>query len=121
MPFRVPTDKHDVAAAETVLADQESAADSLPELMAWLQDSNWPAAQSLAPVLPRLGHPFVLALRDVLRQQDATWAWHALTLLSPHLLSEQRAALMPDLQRLARSPSAEGLADIARQALSTHP
>lgn len=121
MAFRLPIHKHDAAAADALASDPIGAAGELPALLEWMQDANWPVAQALAPLLPRLGASLVPALLDVLRQRDATRTWHTLSVLAPHLSPAQREALAPELRRMATNPtpteSAEDLPALAQHLL----
>ena len=103
----IPADKNDVGTAEAIVASG-NAAD--PRLLEWVQDLNWPVAQTLAPFLASAGGVLVPGIREVLASQDDTWKWSVITGVvarSPELV----ALLCPELERLAAAPSLGELAE----------
>ncbi|NHZ78695.1 DUF5071 domain-containing protein [Massilia sp. CCM 8695] len=107
----VPTDKHDLAAVQAAMAAGWPAiAPVVPDLLAWMQDPNWPLARTLAPLLASLGAPLAPAIRQILDGDDAIWKHNLIFRVvapSPTLLQ----ALAADLHRLATHPSASDRAE----------
>jgi Domain of unknown function (DUF5071) len=67
----VPTSKHDLARAHAaVAAGFPTVAPVARELLAWLQDINWPVARVLAPFLASAGSSIAPHLRDILSNND---------------------------------------------------
>ncbi len=73
----VPIDKHDHEAAERAIAAGYPAVESsLPQLLEWLQDMNWPVAQTLAPFLASISKPLIPHLKVIFETDDEIWkAW----------------------------------------------
>lgn len=97
----IPADKHDVGTAEAIVASGN--ADD-PRLLEWVQDLNWPVAQTLAPFLASAGRIIAPGIREVLASHDSTWKLSITTGViarSPELV----ALLRPELERIAAAPS----------------
>ena len=107
LPSLVPRHKHDIEAAEVVT--QLGFCDIqpfLPELLEWLQDTNWPVAQVLAPHFSGIGSPLAPYLRPILGGSDGAWKYNLIysVILPSHSLCESLAS---DLERLAFEPTEE--------------
>ena len=117
----IPQNKFDTDRAEQAVAAGYPAVEPiLPELVEWIQDSNWPVARVLAPFLGSIGTPLIPHIKKIMASDDNIWKYWTLTYLvqdSP----EVAAALRDDLQRCADSPTdeerAEGLDELARTIL----
>ncbi|HKG48077.1 MAG TPA: DUF5071 domain-containing protein [Pyrinomonadaceae bacterium] len=121
----IPQNKFDTDRAEQAVAAGYPAVEPiLPELLEWIQDSNWPVARVLAPFLGSIGTPLIPHIRKILATDDTVWKYWTLT----YLVQGSRdvaAALREDLQRYANSPTpdetAEGLDEVARTILRETP
>ena len=121
----IPQNKFDTDRAEQAVAAGYPAVELiLPELLKWIQDSNWPVARVLAPFLGSIGTPLIPHIQKILATDDNIWKYWTLTYLvqdSPDVA----AALREDLQRYADSPTdeerAEGLDELARTILQRNP
>lgn len=117
----LPIDKHDLPKAEAIVALGYPAVDALlPELIAWVQDINWPVANVLIPFLASIGEPLAPHLRMIFESEDHAWKYWVLNKLvapSPKLA----VAVEPYLLRMALDPipgeSDEGVDEIARRIL----
>jgi hypothetical protein len=70
----VPLDKHDHAAAyRAIAAGYPTVESKLPLLLEWLQDMNWPVAQTLAPFLASIGEPLIPILEKIFKTDDKIW------------------------------------------------
>jgi hypothetical protein len=101
----VPRDKHDHSRAELAIAAGYPAVEPvLPELLEWLQDMNWPVAQTLEPFLSSIGLPLAPHVRRILETDDEIWKdW---IILGPISSSRELAAELEDeLSRIARTPT----------------
>ena len=92
----------------------------LPDILEWMKDLNWPVAQVFQPFLAKVGEPLAPFIRNVLSGTDDIWKFWLVTSVvreSPILA----AALRPELQRIADSPSigekSEGVSQVARELL----
>jgi hypothetical protein len=101
----LPKDKHDVAAAQSIVAlGYPAVAPILGELLAWVQDMNWPVARVLQPFLSSIGEPLAPMIGNILRADDNTWKyWLVASVVagSPALVH----AMRPDLVRIAETPT----------------
>ncbi|SEU24192.1 protein of unknown function [Variovorax sp. OV084] len=122
MAHLLPVDKHDLPKAEAIVALGYPAVDALlPELIAWMQDINWPVAKVLIPFLAGIGEPLAPHLCMIFESEDHIWKYWVLDKLvapSPRLA----VAVGPYLLRLALNPSPgeseEGVDEIARRILA---
>ena len=69
--------KHDHEAVERAITAGYPAVESvLPSLLEWMQDINWPVAQTLAPFLASIGKPLIPHLSKIFETDDEIWkAW----------------------------------------------
>lgn len=99
----VPKDKHDTATAQAAAqAGYPAVAPVLPELVAWLQDYNWPVAQVLAPFLATISIALLPQVQAVLVSDDLIWKRWVLS----HVVSESKElaqAVRAELLRLAHA------------------
>lgn len=118
----VPVDKFDLAAVERAVALGWPAVEPvIGDLLAWVQDYNWPVAHSLTPFLKSIGPTLAPYLVPILEGDDYVWQYwiiqYVLTDADPDLVRRFR----PLLQRIADDPSGderlEGLDEVAAAAL----
>lgn len=120
----LPRDKLDLERAEAIVAlGYPAVAPLLPDLMLWLQDSNWPVCDVIAPFLASLGAPIVPEVRHVLESDDAIWkGWVLLYVVGRS--KEVQEAVRDQLVRIADTEptdeEGEGLPEIAREILQQH-
>jgi hypothetical protein len=117
----LPRDKFDTPRAEAIVAvGYPAVAPVVPELLAWIQDGNWPVAQIIAPFLATIGAPLIPHIRAILATDDNMWKYWVLSHVVQHS-PEIAAALREDLVRLANSPTraetAEELDQLAQEFL----
>ncbi|MGC1376907.1 MAG: DUF5071 domain-containing protein [Anaerolineales bacterium] len=118
----IPQHKFDTDRARAAIqAGYPAVAPILPQLLAWLQDYNWPVAPVLAPFLISIGKPLIPHIQNILLSQDETWKYWIISIIirnSPELALSFR----DDLERLALSPTdrevSEELDGVARQVLN---
>ena len=97
----VPKNKHDTATAQAAVeAGYPMVASVLPELVAWLQDYNWPVAQVLAPFLATIGISLLPQVQAILVSDDLIWKrWILSCVVSES--KELAQAVSAELLRLA--------------------
>lgn len=117
----VPRDKFDLAVASAAAhAGWPEIERVTDELLTWVQDSNWPVAGVLAPMLASVGAPLAPYVRRVLAGEDETWKYH---LIQSVVASSQELsfALRAELELIAFMPTAsersEEIAAVALEAL----
>ena len=72
----IPRDKHDHKRAEAAINAGYPAVDPiLWELLEWIQDMNWPVAQTLAPFLSSIGLPLVPYIERIFETDDEVWKY----------------------------------------------
>ncbi|MDP3227904.1 MAG: DUF5071 domain-containing protein [Acidovorax sp.] len=107
----LPRDKHDVQRAEALVQLGYPAIEPvLPQLFRWTQDGNWPVARVLAPLLADIGPYLVSHVRLILNGVDDTWKYFLLQTIVADSV-EMKRLLLPDLERLARYPTASEAAE----------
>lgn len=114
-----PADKHDVAIAKAIVTSGDAGD---PRLLEWVQDLNWPVAQTLAPFLANAGRIVVPGIRKILASNDDTWKWSVVTGIVARS-QELVVLLRPELERIAKVPSQgernEGLDRMASELLES--
>jgi hypothetical protein len=118
----LPRGKADLVRARAVVErGYPAVAPVVDDLLAWLQDANWPVASVVAPFLAAIGPPLEEPVRRVLATDDAIWKYWVLTQVVA-LNRPLASALRADLGRLATAPSAAEVAEevhlAARQILA---
>src|SRR5687768_275917 len=120
----LPQNKKDLDSVRAIVAlGYPAVAPVLPDLLEWLQDSNWPVWRPIAEFLASLPEQMAPLIWDVLRGDDHVWKYHCIAgliqLMPPDVAEQFRA----ELTRLAERPSAveraEGLDEAAQDALHT--
>lgn len=102
----MPHDKHDLARAEAIVAQGYPAvAPALPDILACVQDPNWPMAQVFLPFLVSIGAPLAPFIREVLKNDDYAWQY-TLLLRVVYPSPELARALEPELRQLANGATA---------------
>ena len=106
-PF-IPVDKHDLTAC-SILSEStdEEIEPYLPELVEWLQDSNWPVATHVIDRLKRTGSKLAPVMITVLRGEDQVWKYNLLSGLMLSCKSQVRKLCMDEVTRIINSPSRE--------------
>jgi hypothetical protein len=103
----LPTNKHDHFAIEHIstLPDSEIAP-LLPEILTWVQDTNWPISRTVSTFL--LQHPtrIVEPVRHILQSDDAEWIYNVLGIIE-QLPKEVQKALKVEVERVALRPTEE--------------
>jgi hypothetical protein len=101
----VPRDKFDHESANRAIAAGYPAVEPvLGHLLEWIQDMNWPVAQTLAPFLASIGTPLVPHIKKVFETDDEMWKdWimQEIFLASPEVAQEFR----DELTRIAYQPT----------------
>ena len=77
----------------------------VPNLLEWLQDLNWPVGRVFQPFLMSIGRPLAPHIRIILAGHDDCWKFSVLSALI-NRSQDLAHALRPELERLARHPSA---------------
>ncbi|KAE8447051.1 hypothetical protein EG329_011186 [Mollisiaceae sp. DMI_Dod_QoI] len=102
----LPCDKHDQDAVATLdKLDSASLMPLLPEILAWLQDLNWPVAKPVLQLMRKHLPLLIDPVRDILRGDDDPWKSNCLEYLVREMPREQQSELIPELQRLVIHPT----------------
>lgn len=101
----VPRDKFDHESANRAIAAGYPAVEPvLWHLLEWIQDMNWPVAQTLTPFLASIGTPLVPHIKKVFQTDDEIWKrWiiQEIFLECPEVAAEFR----DELRRIAHNPT----------------
>ena len=109
----LPTDKHDLAAAEVIvsLGLVSEVLAQLPAILEWFQDINWPVARALMPLFRQAGPEVVPAMASVLDGDDDVHKYWVLQILLPILSESAKAGLAATVNRIAHTPTAGEVAE----------
>ncbi|UQV43782.1 DUF5071 domain-containing protein [Janthinobacterium lividum] len=121
-PLPLPRDKHDTQNAQALIAlSWEELHPAMPQILAWIQDVNWPVAGVLLPYLAGIGARLAPYIKTVLDSNDGQWKYFVLQGIVRHS-SEVAFELGGELNRLAYAPTIEeleeGVAEVARAILA---
>jgi hypothetical protein len=101
----IPKDKLDLATANAAGdAGYPAVAPILAELLAWLQDCNWPVAHVLAPFLASIGEPLVPHVAKIMESDDYVWKYWMIGAIMRHSPDVARS-FRSELERLVNSPT----------------
>lgn len=117
----LPSSKMDTDKAEAIVAlGFPTVEPILPQIMEWVQDSNWPVARVFEPFLASIGAPIETHVRFVLDSNDSQWKYFVIQNIIG-ASSELKTIFASDLERLASNPTKvetnEQLDQIARTVL----
>jgi hypothetical protein len=120
----LPQDKFDTRRAEAAVnAGYPAVEPFLPELLEWMQDCNWPVAQTLAPFLSSIGLPLAPHVKRILETNDYIWKYWIILLLMRDS-QELAAAFRHELIRLVSAPTEcekqEGIDEVAQKVIQKH-
>jgi hypothetical protein len=104
----LPKDKFDDAAIEHISTLSDSEIEPLlPEILTWLQDSNWPIVWVVLPFV--LHYPTLITepVREILRTGDAAWIDVVLRNVVKEMPLAQRNELRIEIERMATEPTEE--------------
>jgi hypothetical protein len=82
--------------------------EDVPDLLAWLQDYNWPGAREIADYLVILGEKVVPQLRTVFESNDAIWISTVLLAIVDRLPPQLCREIQSDLNQIASREDDEG-------------
>lgn len=102
----LPRDKSDTDRAQALVdLGWPAVAPVIAEIVAWHEDANWPVARVFQTLLVSVGKPLAPYILDVMSTGDHTWTYFLLEHVVMHS-RELAAEIRPELERLAREPSA---------------
>jgi Domain of unknown function (DUF5071) len=114
----VPEHKQDIEACSALAQAKDSEiAPVLPELLAWLQDMNWPVARLVQMRIESLGIDLAEPIREVLKGSDDIWKTSLISSLLPRVHSSVVESLEPELNRILESPSEGEIAEEVQDAV----
>ncbi len=120
----VPLGKHDhVAAHRAIDAGYPAVEEKLPLLLEWLQDMNWPVAQTLEPFMASIGEPLIPHLEKIFETDDLIWKCNIISRLvreSPPLAIHFRGYLETLANQETDDEDEEWLRETARGVLREH-
>lgn len=110
----IPKDKFDTAAIERARQIGFPALNPVvPDLLAWIQDANWPVAPRVGSLLSDAGPEILPFIRAVLNGDDAVWKRWTIELVLKDACAEVIVGLCEEIERLASHPTqAEHLEEV---------
>lgn len=103
----LPKDKHDFDSVNQLkLLDKDALRPIIPDLLVWLQDTNWPISSEIGEILLQFNAELIPYIQDVLKTDDDIWKYYVLSELVSRLSKEDvKSGLLDELNRLANNPS----------------
>jgi hypothetical protein len=92
----------------------------IPDLLEWLQDLNWPGAQTIAKLLTELGEPVIAHVKPIFQSNDSTWIYWVLSEIVSQWPAELVKQLKDNLAALSERGLGEGTEDIVEDILQGH-
>jgi hypothetical protein len=77
----------------------------LGDLLAWMQDMNWPVATEIEAVLQLVGAPLSPHILKVLQGDDDIWKYWVLTRLAVNFDREARESIIGECLRIVNKPT----------------
>ncbi len=121
----LPKDKGDVESVERLKKFTFSELEpSIPELLTWLQDYNWPVAKPMAELLEPHTENLSPHLLKILRGTDGIWKYWILSIFFEDTNRPIEQELFAEITRIADSPTKMEIDDevdlIAKEIISDH-
>lgn len=104
-PF-IPKHKSDFDSINQLkLCSKEEIRPIIPELFAWLQDSNWPISAEVRSILFQFDMELIPVIRQILNSNDSSWKYFVLIHFCKQLPNALLEKLTYELNRLSTNPS----------------
>ncbi|MEK4426209.1 DUF5071 domain-containing protein [Solibacillus sp. FSL K6-1523] len=117
----IPKNKHDLEAVNELHQMPESEViPLLPQLLEWIQDMNWPVAESVLEVLLQYPTELTPHVEEVLLGEDDMWIYWCLVRVFPELPYFSKLVLANAVEQLAMqriTPFNEDNVEAAKEAL----
>lgn len=75
---------------------------TIPNLLIWLQDMNWPIAGPIAEVLKPFGNRITAEIIKILKTGDDGWEWNVLAIFARNTTDP---LLLSEIERIAKFPT----------------
>lgn len=92
----------------------------IPVLLLWLQDMNWPGANTIANLLRTFGEPIIAPIQQILQDKDGTWIYWILSEVVKEWPFELVLQIKDELISLANCRLEEGIEEIVQEILQRH-
>lgn len=92
----------------------------IPALLLWLQDMNWPGADTIARLLRTFGKPIIAPIQQILQDKDGTWIYWILSEVVKEWPFELVLQIKDELISLANCRLEEGIKEIVQEILQRH-
>ncbi|MBP1903447.1 hypothetical protein J2Z32_000059 [Paenibacillus turicensis] len=101
----LPKDKHDFDSVNKLKEyDKDALREVIPELLIWLQDTNWPISLAVRDILIQFDKELIPHFKQILNSNDGMWKYWILTELVNRLTPDVRVELTQELIRLSNEP-----------------
>ena len=102
----IPSDKHDFETCDLLdKASDDLVSNNIPELLEWLQDSNWPIFGRVVNRISKLDEQLVTPILQILDGDDEVWKYCLIYHLYPSLNECVRENLHSTIVRIANNPT----------------
>ena len=102
----IPKDKHDFDSVNQLrLVDKDALRPIIPDLLVWLQDTNWPISSAVGEILLQFNGELIPYIQDVLKTDDDIWKYYVLSKLVSKFSKEDQSRMLDELNRLAYHPN----------------
>ena len=114
----LPRGKHDFERVDLLKkVERDALRPIIPELLKWLQDTNWPISAEVGKMLLPFDSDLIPYIQDIFQTDDDMWKYWILSELVSKLSKKAKSGLTDDLNRFAYHPTAweqeEGVDEIA--------
>ncbi len=101
----VPADKGDMeSCGRLAAASDEEVIVVISELLEWLQDMNWPVANSVRDRIKVIREPLIEPLNLILSGNDESWKWFIVESLLRNVAPEVISGIKKELVRIHEAP-----------------
>jgi hypothetical protein len=101
----LPKDKHDFDSVNKLKeCDKDTLRKVIPDLLIWLQDTNWPISFAVRDILIQFDKELIPHFKQILNSNDGMWKYWILTKLVSRLTPDVRVELTQELVRLSNNP-----------------
>lgn len=103
----VPKDKGDIETAKRLKnVSYKEIKPIIPELLAWIQDMNWPIARVVGEYLQSIAQHITKDIINILRGDDEIWKYWCLSVFAGNGVAAVDPVLIEEIKRIAEHPTA---------------
>lgn len=84
--------------------DKDTLRKVIPDLLIWLQDTNWPISFAVRDILIQFDKELISHIKQILNSNDAMWKYWIITELLNRMTQDAREKVRQELVRLSDNP-----------------